>query len=112
MGERLNARVVEANRTLEGEDRAFLQRVQSARPAGLAKPKTSTNVIAAVLLGGVLGVLLCFVLEYRDDTLKTAGDVERFAGLVTIGAIPSGGRQAARGGGRPPRPRRSGKEPS
>ena len=98
VGERLNARVVEANRNLEGEDRAILQRAQSATAASLAKPKTRTNVIAAVLLGGVLGILLSFVLEYLDDTLKTAGDVERFAGLVTIGAIPASGRAPARGG--------------
>jgi len=126
VGERLNARVVEANRNLEGEDRAYLQRVQKAKAAGLAKPKTRTNVIAAVLLGGVIGVLLSFVLEYLDDTLKTAGDVERFAGLVTIGAIPALGRAPTRGGGRTrpavasglvsgggrQRPPRNGKEPS
>ncbi|MDQ5854263.1 MAG: hypothetical protein M3380_19785, partial [Chloroflexota bacterium] len=39
-----------------------------------------------------------FILEYMDDTLKTAADVERFAGLTTIGAIPgssaAGGRRA------------------
>jgi capsular polysaccharide biosynthesis protein len=28
------------------------------------------------------------VLEYLDDTLKTATDVERFVGLATLGAIP------------------------
>jgi hypothetical protein len=33
-----------------------------------------------------------------DDTLKTAEDVERFAGLVTIGIIPSGAAAGARRG--------------
>jgi capsular polysaccharide biosynthesis protein len=91
VGSLLNARVVEANRNLQGEDRAFLDLSQRASPGGLAKPQTKINVLAGLLLGGVLGVLLAFVLEFMDDTLKTATDVERFAGLVTVGAIPSSG---------------------
>ncbi len=88
VGSMLNEKVVEANRTLQGEDRAFMTLVQEARAGDLAKPQTKINVLAGGLLGGVLGVLLAFILEYMDDTLKTAADVERFAGLTTIGAIP------------------------
>jgi capsular polysaccharide biosynthesis protein len=95
----LNARVVEVNRTLQGEDRAFLDLSQTAAIGVLAKPQTRINVLAGLLLGVVLGTLLAFVLEFLDDTLKTAADVERFAGLSTIGAIPSGGAQQS------PRPR-------
>jgi capsular polysaccharide biosynthesis protein len=100
VGGMLNARIVEANRNLEGEDRAFLQLAQSAQVGVLAKPQTRINVLAGGLLGAILGLLLVFILEYMDDTLKTADDVERFAGLPTIGTIPSG----AAAGGRWARP--------
>jgi capsular polysaccharide biosynthesis protein len=46
-------------------------------------------VLAGALLGLVLGILLAYVLEYLDDTLKNTGDVERFVGLTTLGAIPT-----------------------
>jgi capsular polysaccharide biosynthesis protein len=92
----LNAKIVEANRNLAGEDRAFLQLAQSARDGYLAKPQTRINVLAGGLLGAILGLLLVFILEYMDDTLKTAADVERFAGLATIGMIPSGAAVGAR----------------
>jgi capsular polysaccharide biosynthesis protein len=45
--------------------------------------------MAGAILGLVLGVLLAFVLEYLDDTLKSSGDVERFTGLTTLGVIPT-----------------------
>jgi capsular polysaccharide biosynthesis protein len=89
VGERLNAVVIERNRTAEGQDRVNIARAQQAKDAWKAKPNTKINVLAAGLLGGVLGLLLSFVLEYLDDTLKNAADVERFAGLTTIGAIPA-----------------------
>ena len=96
VGDTLNAIVVENNRTLQGEDRINLRQAQSAKGAWLAKPQTKINVLAASLLGIVAGVLLSFVLDYRDDTLKTSGDVERFAGLTTIGAIPTTGSPEGR----------------
>lgn len=96
VGSILNSQIVEVNRNLTGEDRAYPQMVQSARAGFLAKPQTKINVLAGALLGGILGLLLVFVLEYMDDTLKTADDVERFAGLATIGMIPSGAAVGAR----------------
>lgn len=96
VGNVLNTQIVEVNRNLTGEDRAFPQLVQSARVGYLAKPQTKINVLAGGLLGGILGLLLIFILEYMDDTLKTSADVERFAGLSTIGLIPSGAASVAR----------------
>lgn len=98
VGTVLNDQIVEVNRNYTGEDRAVSQLVQSAREGVLAKPQTRINVLAGGLLGGILGLLLIFVLEYLDDTLKTAEDVERFAGLATIGVIPSGAATGARRG--------------
>ena len=96
VGERLNASVVEANRTLQGEDRVSLRLIESPQVGYLAKPRTRINVLAGGLLGLIVGVLLAFVLEYLDDTLKTAADVERYTDLITIGAIPSGAAQGSR----------------
>ena len=96
VGSLLDIQVVEANRNLQGEDRAFMKLAQAARVGDLAKPQTRINVLAGGLLGGVLGVLLAFILEYMDDTLKTAADVERFAGLTTIGAIPGSSAAGSR----------------
>lgn len=99
VGEQLNAVVVESNRNAIGEDRVSLERVLS--PAFVDySPNKKINVLAGGILGLVLGVLLAFVLEYLDDTLKTAGDVERYTELVTVGSIPSG---AAQGGKTRPR---------
>jgi capsular polysaccharide biosynthesis protein len=99
VGEQLNAVVAEANRTNTSEDKVYLRRAQSALPAWKAKPNTKINVLAAALLGAVLAVLVCFGLEYLDDTLKTPGDIERFAELPVIGSIPTtaaaGGRRRA-----------------
>jgi capsular polysaccharide biosynthesis protein len=97
VGENLNAVVAELNRNNTSQDKVFLRRSQSALAAWKAKPNTKINVVAAALLGAVLAILLSFVLEYLDDTLKTPADVERFAGLTTIGTIPA---LAARGGQR------------
>lgn len=59
-------------------------------------PQTRVLVLAAALLGLVLGALLAFGLEYMDDTLKTPEDVERFLALTTLGLIPA--EAAARAG--------------
>jgi capsular polysaccharide biosynthesis protein len=96
VGQLLNARVVEFNRNNISQDRLSLD-MAPAQYAGIASPKTEINVLAGAILGLVLGVLLAFVLEYLDDTIKSAADIERYTELVTVGAIPSG---AAQGGKR------------
>ncbi len=87
VGQRIEEEVVRLNANLEGTDRINVRRIQQARLISI-KPNTRTNVMAGGILGLVVGVLLAFVLEYLDDTLKDSGDVERFVGLTTLGAIP------------------------
>lgn len=101
VGDMLNSVVVEANRTLTGQDRVNIRLAQSATPAWKAKPQTRINVLAGGLLGAILGLLLSFVLEYLDDSLKNAADVERFTGLTMIGAIPASAWDQAPRRGRP-----------
>jgi capsular polysaccharide biosynthesis protein len=77
------------NDNLEGTDKINIRELQPARPAYQQRPQTKINVAAGGLLGLVLGLLLVFVLEALDNTLKTPADVERFVGLTTLGAIPT-----------------------
>lgn len=57
-------------------------------PGTLFFPKTKQYVVAAGVLGLVVGAALAFLLEYLDDTLRTPEDVERFTGLPMVGSIP------------------------
>lgn len=91
VGDRLVAEVNRINATLEGTARINVQRIQQARLIAI-QPNTRINVLAGALLGLIVGVLLAYILEYLDDTLKSSGDVERFVGLTTIGAIPTADR--------------------
>jgi capsular polysaccharide biosynthesis protein len=88
IGNRIEEEVVRINANLEGTDRINVTRIQSARIISI-KPNTRINVLAGAILGLVVGVVLAFVLEFLDDTLKDTGDVERFVGLTTLGAIPT-----------------------
>lgn len=88
VGARIVAEVNRINATLEGTARINVQQIQRARLVSIS-PNTRVNVLAGAILGLIVGVLLVFVLEYLDDTLKSSADVERFVGLTTIGAIPT-----------------------
>jgi hypothetical protein len=41
-----------------------------------------------MLLGLFVGAVLAILLDYLDDTLKTAADVEKTLGTITLGRIP------------------------
>jgi capsular polysaccharide biosynthesis protein len=88
VGSRMVDEVNRINATLEGTARINVQRIQQARLVSI-QPNTRINVLAGAILGLVGGLLLAYILEYLDDTLKSSGDVERFVGLTTIGAIPT-----------------------
>ncbi len=53
-------------------------------------PRVKLNTVAAALLGTVFGVLLTFVVEYFDDTLRTEDDVDRYLEIPTLVGIPRG----------------------
>lgn len=62
-----------------------------------------TNVQQKLLLGLLVGLLLglggAFFLEYLDQTIKSAGDVERVLGMPVLGLIPFERSLAASGNG-------------
>ena len=85
--------------TYQANYAALMQSLQSGsinyisiiEPARLPSTPVSPNVRMTVLLAAAIGALLAvgaaFLLEYLDDTIKTAQDVERVLGLTTLGAI-------------------------
>ena len=56
-------------------------------PLGPVRPRTMTNVLLAMIVGGMLAVGAAFLVEYLDDTVKSPDDVTRVTGLSTLGAI-------------------------
>lgn len=50
---------------------------------------TSTTVLIAAAIGVMLAVGAAFLLEYLDDTVKSAEDVRQIAQLATLGGVPT-----------------------
>jgi capsular polysaccharide biosynthesis protein len=70
------------------EDRIDIQ-FQDVAKAGLKRPQTTINTAAGIVFGGLLGVILIFILEWIDSGIvRRAEDVERFLDLPVIGSIP------------------------
>ncbi len=77
------------NLKYDKQDQVFVNVAGEAQVA-LFAPKTKINAAAGLLLGLTLGGVLAFGLEYLDDTIKTAEDVERYVGgLTVLGSIPT-----------------------
>lgn len=91
IGDNMVAIQTTKNAQTQGTDLIYVTVQNKARYIGLVKPTTRINVAAGFILGLIVGLLLAFVLEAMDNSLKTVRDVERYVGLTTIGAIPSVG---------------------
>ena len=76
------------NQGIPTQDRAIVSILDRPTPARLVWPQTRVIGGAAALLGLFVGLLLALAIDYLDDTLKTAADVERTLGTTTIGRIP------------------------
>jgi len=50
-------------------------------------PRTRENTLLAVLVGAMLAAGAAFLIEYLDDTIKRAEDVEQATGLPTLAAV-------------------------
>lgn len=57
-------------------------------PKNPVYPKKKLNLIIAFLIGILGGGGLCFFLEFLDNTVKGPEDVEKLAGLPSLGVIP------------------------
>ena len=62
----------------------------ASAPSSPVKPTPVRNTAIALVLGLALGVILAFVREYLDDSLKTKDDVEQVShGAAVLGLIPA-----------------------
>lgn len=58
------------------------------KPGGAYSPDVSRNVMLAGVAGLVIGVLLAFLFEFLDDTLKRPDEIEKLLGIGVLGVIP------------------------
>ncbi|MEK7829601.1 MAG: exopolysaccharide transport family protein, partial [Acidobacteriota bacterium] len=67
-----------------------IRRVQQAEvPIAPVKPNKVLNIGLSLLIGLALGIGLAFFMEYLNNTINTAEDVERIVQLPSLGGIPS-----------------------
>ncbi|MGH7893053.1 MAG: polysaccharide biosynthesis tyrosine autokinase, partial [Candidatus Binatia bacterium] len=59
-------------------------------PTAPAGPSPSKSVGFAALLAAIAGLVLAFVRDALDDSVKTADDVETYARLPNLGVVPYG----------------------
>ena len=86
---------------VDPHDRIEVELLDKPGPAVLNWPKRNQIVLAAGVLGVLVGALLAFALEYLDDTMKSSEDVDRFVGSPVLAAIPpSDGALAASSNGK------------
>lgn len=57
-------------------------------PTKPVKPNKTLNVTIAFILGLILSVMLAFLLEYMDNTLKSPEDISRELEIPLLGLIP------------------------
>jgi len=69
---------------------------RSKVPVKPVRPKKSISIVLASAFGLLLGVGLCFFVEYLDTTVKTKEDVEQLLGMPVLGYVPPVGTSTAR----------------
>ncbi len=86
----LNGKIVEAQmaHSLNLGETTISITSPALEPTHPVKPRKLLNMAVAGVLGGFSSVLLVFVLEYLDNTIKTQDDVQKHLGLATLGVIP------------------------
>lgn len=52
------------------------------------KPNKKMNVAIGFILGLMVGFGIVFIIEYFDNTIKTADDIKKYLDLPVIGTIP------------------------
>ncbi len=77
-----------ANLELDQSDRVLVD-IRDYATWDVYSPKKKINTAAGAILGLLLGTIVVLVLEYLEaGIIRSAEDVERYAGLPVLGAIP------------------------
>jgi capsular polysaccharide biosynthesis protein len=83
---------IEESRISDAMDREKIASVSLIEPARVpfkpVSPKVLLNMVLAIFLGGFGALGLAFFLEYLNDTLERAEDVENVLQLPVLGSIP------------------------
>ncbi len=77
----------------------YVEILDGASPASRIGTGLRDKVILGLLVGLLLGLGGAFFLEYLDQTIKSAADVERVLGVPVLGIIPLQGSFAAASNG-------------
>jgi non-specific protein-tyrosine kinase len=64
-------------------------------PTSPVKPQIPLNVALGIVAGLVVAAGLVLLMEYLDDTVKSEQDVDRLAGLTTLGMVVRFGRRGS-----------------
>ncbi len=64
-----------------------LTKAEVGPKASPVKPQPLLNIAIAAVVGLMLGVGIAFLLEYLDNTVKTAEDIEKLLELPMLGAV-------------------------
>ena len=66
-----------------------VQVIEAAQtPTSPISPNKKLNIIIGFILGIILSVAIVFLLEYLDNSIKSADELEHLLGIPVIGIIP------------------------
>lgn len=71
---------------------------EATTPTAPTSPNQTVNTIIGILLGGILGVLIIFVIELFDTRIKTEDDLVSKFELPILGVIPDIDSNITKGG--------------
>ena len=73
----------------------YVTLLDGASPAVSISTTLRQKILLGVLVGLLLGLAGAFFLEYLDQTIKTAADIERAIGIPVLGLIPDEAKLSA-----------------
>ncbi|MBI3970307.1 MAG: hypothetical protein HY332_03360 [Chloroflexi bacterium] len=95
------AKIREENAGKERRDITIDVLERAAEPGNPISPRPKRDAFGAALLGALIGGALAFLLEFWDDTIKTADEAAALLVLPVLGAVPQAGEHHAAAGRRP-----------
>ncbi len=72
------------------DSKIFFEKTSRAPvPDRPSSPRTNLNTAAGAGLGLIVGLILIFVVQFFDNTIRYEEDAERFTGLKVLGTVPA-----------------------